>query len=170
MTAIAIPPGFGYSFASSRGQGVSREADRLQELLIESREDRRYSIILGWRDQLADDVREVLEDCSDAGWDGYHASPINPFSAFQCIRLIELLPEGLLAPDIVPEPDGSIGLEWQNASNATLIVSIGEHQIDFAEIAENKTRTTGVRSFSNEISQDVLDILARHFALERSAA
>ena len=170
MTAIAMGNLVGYSFALSKGTGVSDEAEQLHKALAEARLQRRNSVVLGWRDVITDSVSQLLDECSDVGWDGYDAVPVNRMSARNCALLAGLLPEGLTEPEVVPEPNGNIGLLWRNDLKISLILSVGEAGIDYAQVVQGKTRTTGSILFANEISQDILDILTRYFMLARSAA
>lgn len=170
MTAIAMPSGFGYSFAPARSQGISGEAEHLEDLLFELRDNRYHSVFLGWRNTLAAEVWEVFKDCSTRGWDGYDAEPITIDTALQCIRMMDLLPDGQFDPEIVPEPDGYIGLEWQNDIGMTMVMSVATSEITFAAILGDKRRSTGVRPISDEIPNEILDMLARYFSMDRSPA
>src|SRR5205823_1597654 len=93
-------------------EGISPESRTIQELLKDAREHAREPLSRSWQTFLKDNVREVSKRYAHQGWDGYDASPISPASAAAALQLIDRLPENLQEPQVVPEPDGEIALEW----------------------------------------------------------
>ena len=50
-----------------------------------------------------------------AGWDGYSSMPISEPTRANAKRLLELMIGTVSVPDITPNPNGTISLEWENS-------------------------------------------------------
>ena len=59
-------------------------------------------------------------------WDGNGALEINPFAVANAIKFIRCMPTRLPLPEICPEPDGCISLDWIKSRNQMLTISIGQ--------------------------------------------
>jgi hypothetical protein len=70
-------------------------------------------------------LMRVLEECSQAGWDGYGARAVSDQAAFRTIAFLNALPSSLTPPDIVPEPDGEIAVDWDFGPSLQLSISVG---------------------------------------------
>ena len=94
-------------------------------------------------------------------WDGYGAAAI-PAEAFEeAWRLLELLPSSIPIPEILPEPDGEIGLEWYRNNRFVFVVSVsGKHRINYAGIfGDNKTH--GTEYFGESLPPVLMENLKR---------
>jgi hypothetical protein len=78
---------------------------------------------------IASELRSIREDCSESGWDGYHARPITQ-KAIDIAKSTALqLPRDIPAPELTPDPDGEISFEWYKGPNLQFTFSIGENGI-----------------------------------------
>jgi hypothetical protein len=64
-------------------------------------------------------AKKVLNDLErlnelPMGWDGYDALQIPTECIDMAKGLLRLLPSGLASPEVVPNPNGTISLEWEN--------------------------------------------------------
>jgi hypothetical protein len=64
-------------------------------------------------------------ECSEDGWDGDDAAAIDPIAVLLTKRFIRALPDGLPLPELAPEPDGWISIDWIRSRNRRVSVSIG---------------------------------------------
>lgn len=79
------------------------------------------------------ELREVIEECSAPGWDGYGAEAIDPASASMAELLVEALPEMIGPPAFGVDPDGEVTIEWCASSDRSLSLSVGAGgEISFA--------------------------------------
>ena len=106
------------------GEGVSEDSDNIRSRVYEILGARSRSVFFAWKDILRDEVAEIVQTCAVQGWDGYDAEPISPESEVSTGRLIELLPEGVKIPSVVPEPTGDIALEWRTGNQKYFTLSI----------------------------------------------
>jgi len=68
----------------------------------------------------------VMQECSRPGWDGYGAGAISVRVALRAEAFINALPSSLTSPEIVPEPDGELAIDWDFGRSLQLSISIGE--------------------------------------------
>jgi len=68
--------------------------------------------LFGNRAHAISELWAVAERCAEADWDGYGAEAIDLDSVLIAQRLLRALPEGDPMPEITPEPDGHVSLDW----------------------------------------------------------
>lgn len=73
---------------------------------------------------LKDVILEILHECSTEGWDNYGAKPISSGVVHEIFKFVDLLPLDITMPDVVPEPSGDIGLQWQKSKGQILSLTI----------------------------------------------
>lgn len=120
----------------------------------------------------AAELTKIAAETSIEGWDGYDARPIAPETLARAFRFLGGLPEWILAPDIVPEADGQIAIEWYLSPNLTYSVSIPPSgQLQFAgRFGEEKLH--GAAPHDSSIPESVLQMLGlflRKAAARRAA-
>jgi len=71
------------------------------------------------------DLDKLVQECATPDWDAHGATPAHGSAARRAARLLRVLPAGLPAPEIGPEPDGSISLDWMCSRQKLLSVSVG---------------------------------------------
>ena len=71
-------------------------------------------------------------------WDGYGAQPLSIGAYIGAKKFLELLPANIDMPDIVPEPSGSIGLEWYHDKHNVISIGFhGETRASYASLIKN---------------------------------
>jgi hypothetical protein len=109
-------------------------------------------------------LEEVLADCSHSNWDGYGAKPISAEAAARVRLFLDDLPSSLPAPDIVPESDGELAIEWNLGPRRVFSVSIGEQgPLHFAGLFGEEERH-GVESCDRVVSSEILGYLRKLFS------
>lgn len=79
----------------------------------------------GPRQSAIEQIQEILRECRRPNWDGYGARPVQPLTASNARLLIRMLPASCPMPEVAPEPDGSISLDWIQGPNRMLSISVG---------------------------------------------
>jgi hypothetical protein len=102
-------------------------------------------------------LERVFQESRDEGWDGYGAKAVSAATRNRARTFLDCLPLWMPVPDIVPEPDGELAIEWHHGADRTFSVSIGETgPLHFAgRFGRNKERH-GVEAFDGEISEEIL--------------
>jgi hypothetical protein len=103
----------------------------------------------------------VLEECAEPGWDGYRARAVSEATARRVETFINALPMSLTAPEIVPEPDGEIAIDWHFSPTLQLSISVGlEGPLHFAGVigeAYGQPRVRhGTEPFEGSVGGDLL--------------
>lgn len=70
-------------------------------------------------------LRALAVECKEQGWDGYDASPLNSVAFINAENFLRALPNGTALPEIAPEPDGAISLDWIQSRHRMFTLSIG---------------------------------------------
>lgn len=110
-------------------------------------------------------LREAYQECSVPNWDGYGAAPLHAAAYEEAIAFLNALPAQIPVPDIAPEPDGSIGFEWNNGPNRLLAVSVsGKGFIVYAGILGKGNKSHGTENFDGTIPGVVLAAIRRVYA------
>lgn len=143
-------------------EGVSPDSDNIRSIFEEILDERRRPVSFAWRDILRDEVAEIVQDCAGRGWDGYDAEPLSPESVVSTGRLIELLPEGVKIPSVVPEPTGDIVLEWRTGDQKYFTMSISGQILTYAGVFGGLSKYGEERIF-RALPGEVLGFLASYF-------
>lgn len=152
-TAVGLP---GFS-ARVVNTGASAEAKKLEQLLgvALTHYSRRPP-----RDAVLAELERIYSECRNEGWDGYSAQPLSAGAYHAALRFIWAIPAAFPMPDIAPEPDGSISLEWESGRWSALVLSIGEDsRVAYAAILGKDKREKGSEVFDDVIPQEILSIL-----------
>lgn len=127
--SLALTLGFGYAALYGYGRSntaISSEAQSTINAvagLLESRE--RSQSLFGKKGLAISAIRELAVECSSDDWDGYGATAIDSSVVRNAEEFIRVLPDNLPVPEVSPEPDGSISLDWIRTPNQVVSVSIG---------------------------------------------
>ena len=62
-------------------------------------------------------LEEIASECSTKNWDGSREKPISSQTLSYANLLVKSLPADAPIPDIDPEPDGNINLEWRRSKD-----------------------------------------------------
>jgi hypothetical protein len=109
-----------------------------------------------WERELEDIVRE----CSVPDWDGYDAKPLDEGSV-QCVRAFcQKLPSAITLPNLLPEPNGDLTMEWYKNGYHLVIGIDKQKQIAWACRTDNE-RYGGDGSFADSIPDSLLSLLHR---------
>jgi hypothetical protein len=104
-------------------QGFSQAAEFLDNLKRQAL--KRFGESAAFSKQPAyDQLGEVYEAYRQPNWDGEGAEPIEQDALRNAYEFIEALPQGYPLPDITPEPDGHLDLEWYREPRRILSVSV----------------------------------------------
>lgn len=76
------------------------------------------------KDTLIAEIHKVYEECYKADWDAYGGIPVSEQTRDAAISFAKALPDGILAPEVVPEPGGELSFSWHKPKNTQVILSI----------------------------------------------
>ena len=144
-------------------EGVSEESQEIRALISSIASQQRILASFRWRDSLLDEISQVSQSCDKQGWDGYDAEPISSESAIRAAQLIELLPNSIQTPNVVPEPSGDISLEWRTADQKDFSLGVSGQNLVYAGIFGGSSKAYGEERFSRGLPSTVLEILTSYF-------
>ncbi len=108
---------------------------------------------------------ELYNECIEANWDSYGAEPISHTAYYEAGKFLRVLPSAFPKPDILPEPDGSIGLDWYKDEESSFTVSItGNTIISYAGFFGQGNETFGSERFVGSLPKAVFYNLRRLFS------
>ena len=106
----------------AESSGTSNESNVIQENVLKIKDDLQQSFTGQGLQILLKELDKVFSECSVAKWDGYYAVPISSDAYEETIRFLKSLSPFIPPPEIVPEPDGELALEWSLSTNRFFIV------------------------------------------------
>ena len=161
--SLAIAPGASNPAIFWYSEGVSADSQRIRTMIEGISSERRRPVSFAWRDELFDHLQGITENCSDRGWDGYDSEPISREIALLTKRLIEVLPEGMQSPRVIPESDGDISLVWRTDDQKHFVLTMTGPTLVYAGIFGGLTKSYGEERFSGALPPTILDILTKYF-------
>jgi len=141
------------------GSAISFEAKAAQKeasTLVQSAE--RSQALFGAKAAVISQLRALANECADGNWDGNGAHPVNPVAVFMAESFVRAIPSTLPLPELAPEPDGSVSLDWIQSRNRLFSLSVGpNNRLAYAWL-DGTDKGHGVASFDRErIPQRVLE-------------
>jgi hypothetical protein len=146
--------------------GFGEENQRLMSKLDKAKDEMLTTNSIGR--QLNDtivELRELVDEYSEVGWDGYDALPLTEGAYTEAKRILEnLLFFNIPSPEITAEPSGDIALEWYKGNNQIFILSVsGSNEIVYAGIF-GMNKTHGKEYFFNSLPSIIIDNLRRLYS------
>ena len=161
MTAVAIYDRSTF-LTRSYSTGSSEASKNLQKLYIDTVASLRKSVTWNYLGNALDTLRETYEECYKGNWDGYGALPVSLATYDEAVRFLNAFPSWLPTPEIVPEPSGDIGFEWNFGKNRVLAASVnGTNRITYAGLLVTGNKAHGTEVFDGSIPQALVDHISR---------
>src|SRR4051794_35405727 len=108
------------------GTAVSAEAGAVHRSAIAARESLEQSIALfGEQTRCISEILAAAAEHSDPDWNGEGADPVSSLAVDRATAFIRALPRALPMPEVAPEPDGSISLDWIHSRSRIFSISVG---------------------------------------------
>ena len=142
------------------GTGVSDAAEMLDRFHQDVAERNNESVTfsnLSLDDQLIDAHVEALAP----GWDGEGSEAVIPSTLKFAKEFVESLPRKYRTPEIAPEPDGHVNLEWYRGKRRLLSVSVNpDGRLHWAALIGTED-PRGSCFFFSEAPKTILHLLYR---------
>jgi hypothetical protein len=103
----------------------------------------------------------LYRECAAENWDGEGATPISRASYDEAVEFLRQLPISLKTPDVVPEPNGSIGFEWQRKRKVFIVSVKGRQELAYAGVFGPGVRVHGTEHFIDVIPPSIINHLQR---------
>ncbi len=115
----------GFSRPSS---AISSEAQAVRNVASEMvQHAERSKSLFGAKSEAISQLWTMFDECSEPDWDGSGAEPLNGVAAGAVVSFIKALPERVPMPEIAPEPDGAISLDWIESRHRRFSLSFGRN-------------------------------------------
>jgi len=117
-----------------------------------------------WSDLALKVLYEVYQECSEANWNGYDAIPMSQEAYFEARELLRMIPSSYPMPDILPEPNGEIGLEWYKDKDFVFAITVGgKNRITYAGLFGKDNETHGTEFFADSLPKVISENIERIF-------
>ena len=166
MTPTITPGNTMQGLGYYRTSGLGRTAQQLAQFISsEGTATFQLAIILRAKFDAVSGLRDIYQDCSVPNWDAEGANPISDGAYREASRLIKLLPVVVPMPEIVPVPNGQIGLEWYLTQGRSFIVAVGGTQIlTYAGQFGLDRSAHGTEPFTDSLPVSVVNNLQRLYS------
>jgi hypothetical protein len=105
-------------------------------------------------------IQALSAECVRSGWDATEAEPVCKSAASRAADFIRALPEGFPLPEIAPEPDGSISLDWIRSRSRVFSLSVGmSNRLPYAWINDRDSGHAVAAFDGKNIPPDILERL-----------
>lgn len=104
---------------------------------------------------MVDELDDIFEECSQANWDGYGAKRVYRSLRKTVERFLDALPSSIPDPELSPDPDGEISLDWCYDKDKAFSISIGRRELTYA-VLDGERRSRGVEIFEDEIPESII--------------
>jgi hypothetical protein len=159
--STAIPCTDWNSISNFPSIGFGPDFEGLKRFYDEEISKWRNTETLGRLDEVLQSLDELCKECSEEGWDGYDALPIDGDVCDEAKRLIRGLPINLPMPEIIPEPNGEIGLEWSRGNRLVFVASVsGKNEIVYAGLF-GMNKTHGIEYLGDTLPSVIIENLRR---------
>jgi len=161
MSTLAVSLGYPVQLFGEGSAASGDDSTQLSKVLAAMRLERRAAASAP-QSLAVDSLARIAAECSADGWDGYGAPRISARTEGFARILLENLPMWLPAPDIVPEADGDISIEWDIGPDRIFSISVGEAgMLHYAGLFGGGVERHGVEPFSGVVSTEVLGYIKR---------
>ena len=121
------------------------------------------SVSNGQVPDILNEIFGVFFECNADNWDGDNAKAITRMAVWKLFILIQnYIPDNLTKPEISPDPDGTIGLEWFGEKGYRMIVIPKGEEILYAALLGSR-EFHGKTNFNEGLPPEVLNILCYYF-------
>lgn len=111
--------------------------------------------------QCESDLSKIVISCNERGWDGYDALPISAKVIEITSRLIKKM--GILGfqnyPELVPENDGAITLEWYVNPKQELSVSVNPNNVLYHAFIDGSDKRHGSSIMQEGLSPSIIALI-----------
>lgn len=106
---------------------------------------------------LSQELDQMYDECSSDNWDGYGASALSSLALNETKQFISQMPIWMSEPELVPEPSGDVGLQWDFGKNKMLTISFsGDNSLVYAAILGSpKRKKYGSEIFNRTIPEEI---------------
>lgn len=132
-----------------------------------AKENQRLAQSVTWqrRSQAIDQVIDAYRSCSRQDWDGRGAVPLSRTACIEAIRFLQNVSIFYPIPEIVPNSDGDISLEWYRRPHYLFAVTFaGIGKIYFAGLFGKGNRQHGSEIFGDSVPASVFECMTRLYA------
>ena len=99
----------------------------------------------------------IFNECRTKGWDGYDANPLDTNSLKNTFDFILDLPLDAEPPEIMPDPNGTFMLHWENDEQSLALNVDGNRVISFGAISSNGGEVYGATPFTLSIPRNIVN-------------
>jgi hypothetical protein len=151
-----------YNINTETAKLVGQYSLRIADLCAQVTSHNDHSIFLGWRSLLKSQVADVVNHYSTNNWDGEGAAAISVNAASSTTAVIDALPNNIFLPEVAPDINGSISLDWNIEKNKIMSLVISEDKIIYAAIVGQK-KFHGEVPFTYELPKEIEELLTSNF-------
>ena len=116
------------------------------------------------------DLTIAVGDASTDNWDGYGAARVAAGAVAFAERVLLVIPESWPSPDVGVDPDGDVSLEWSEAPDRVLTISIDEEGVLHYAGLFGDSKSYGAESFLGQLPPAIVGNLERLYSVPSGPA
>jgi len=156
---VALPR---QAFLFGNNDGVSTSSQEVSNQLRKVQSDISNTITYGMKLFLLPKVLQIKSDCNQDNWDGHDASIVEKETISAALMFINMLPEGIIQPEVTAESTGAISFEWQTERELCFSVSVFQNGLYYAGLLGQEKIHGEINTF-HSIPEKIVSILYDNF-------
>lgn len=106
------------------------------------------------------EYQEIWEDCIRPDWDGYGAKALSIGDFLDMKSFLRGKPSNISYPDLIPEPNGTMSLEWSQSARDYIIISFdGSGKFEWVARKDNRKKKGAPTPIHDTIEGELKDLL-----------
>lgn len=144
--------------------GSSPESLMILDTLEKVQEHKERSIVLGWRQELHEKLREIILETPENREVEEEEEPLDLNAIRAASYVIDLLPETLPLPDLVPTSNGGVAFEFDRGKDYLFsLVITRDSRLIYAGVFGENNKQFGEKVFTDELPRTISSILQIYF-------
>jgi hypothetical protein len=115
-----------HACARQRSAFSSEARDLADRVAIVMQTTETSHVLFGRKATAISKLNGIADACAESNWDGNEANAINETAVQTAEAFIRAMPDEMPMPELAPDPDGSIELDWIASRQRMFTVSVGQ--------------------------------------------
>lgn len=163
MTAIAAVLDCPSLVEEKASHGVSEAHEKVRRMIRKASDHVSQTFSLGLAPHVFPALRDIWQNCSEKGWNGYSASPVRSAALNEAVHYCMQFPSRRI-PEVYADPAGGVIFEWRQRDDSFFLLNLtGTGTLVYAGVFGGG-ELHGVSKATAVLPNNIREIIATHFS------